>query len=76
MDCMAYTCKHWKHSGVIIPATTPIENLPKEIRHEMDMSGCLGHMEVESGQHLFGLDGDTVLHDIQSDGYHLEAHML
>lgn len=77
MNCLAYPLKHVSHSSVIIPfATMTVADLPKSVRHEVDLDKSPTRIELHPGHQSTWMNDDEVLRDIKSDGYHIHGTAL
>jgi hypothetical protein len=73
MNCLAYPLKHVSHTSVIIPFGMSVEDLPKSVRHEIDMDQSTTPIELQPGHRYSWLNDDEALMDIKSDGYHIQG---
>jgi len=74
MNCLAYQLKHVSHSSVIIPfATMTVADLPKSVRHEIDLDRSPTRIELYPGHRSAWMNDDEALMDIKIDGYHIHG---
>ena len=72
MRCQVYPFKHQEQTCVMFPSTTPVDELPKAIRHELDTGDPWPQVELIPGLLLGSVDEAQVMMDIRSDGYHIQ----
>lgn len=74
MNCLAYPLKHVSHTSVIIPfATMTIADLPKSVRHEIDLDKSPTRIELHPGHRSAWMNDDEAMMDIRSNGYHIHG---
>lgn len=74
MNCLSYQLKHVSHSSVIFPfATMTVADLPKSVRHEVDLDKSPTRIELYPGNRHGWMSDDEALRDIKSDGYHIQG---
>jgi len=77
MNCLAYQLKHVSHSSVIIPfATMTVADLPKSVRHEIDLTKSPTRLELRPGHKSAWMNDNEVLMDIRSNGYHIHGSAI
>ena len=72
MKCQVYPFNHQEQTCVMFPSTTPLEELPKAVRHEVDARYAWPEIDLIPGLHIGSIDEAEVLMDIHSDGYHIQ----
>ncbi len=73
MNCQVYPLKHhMEQACVLFPVITPIDNLPKSVRHEIDTAHPWPHLDLVQGRQMGSLDETKALTDIICDGFHIQ----